>query len=141
MRDITDIVIHCSATAPSKDIGVKEIDAMHKARGWSGIGYHAVIRRNGQIETGRPLEKVGAHVKGHNTNSIGICMVGGVMEDGKTPDFNYTRAQLISAEALLNSYAREFPNAERCGHRDFPEVHKACPCFDVGEYFGRPVIG
>lgn len=136
-REITHIVIHCSATAPGSDIGAMEIDRMHKARGWSMIGYHSVIKRNGQIETGRPIEKAGAHVKGHNAHSIGICLVGGVKEDGKTPEFNYTRAQMVSLEALHNSYMHEYPKAESCGHRDFPGVNKACPCFDVAAYLGK----
>lgn len=76
MRKINKIVIHCSDSCDSLDIGRREIDEWHKARGWSGIGYHFLVRRNGTIEIGRPEETIGAHVKGHNRNSIGICWIG-----------------------------------------------------------------
>jgi len=140
MRRIDDIVVHCSATPVGMDIGRYEIDTMHKAKGWHGIGYHAVIRRNGQLEDGRPLADVGAHVKGHNEHSIGICMVGGVDDDNK-PDFNYTRAQLATLDGLLASLLDEFPDASVKGHRDYADVHKACPCFNVGAWYGKAVIG
>ena len=76
-RKIDKIIVHCSATKPSHDIDVKEVDKWHKKRGWSGIGYHFFIKRGGQIEIGRSLEKQGAHTKGHNKSSIGICYAGG----------------------------------------------------------------
>src|SRR5690606_114532 len=81
-RFINLLVIHCAATTPLMDIGAKEIDVWHKQRGWSKIGYHFVIRRNGVIEKGRDISEVGAHVEGYNKNSIGICMVGGI-DSGK----------------------------------------------------------
>jgi hypothetical protein len=78
MRDIDQLVVHCAATRPDQDIGVAEIDAEHRAQGWDCIGYHYVIRRSGILEKGRPDSQVGAHVKGHNAFSLGICLVGGV---------------------------------------------------------------
>ena len=69
-RKINKIIIHCSATPPSMDVDANTVDEWHKQRGWSGIGYHFFVKRDGQIELGRPLEKSGAHTKGHNKNSI-----------------------------------------------------------------------
>lgn len=81
MRTIKKIVVHCTATDDSLDIGFKEINEMHRLRGWlspSGIscGYHFIIRRNGVVEAGRPVNEIGAHVEGHNKDSIGISWVG-----------------------------------------------------------------
>ena len=76
MRKIKEIIYHHSQTPSSMDIGFKEIDQWHKSRGWSGCGYHYIIRRDGSLEFGRKEEKIGAHVAGHNSYSIGICMVG-----------------------------------------------------------------
>ena len=76
------IIVHCSATSPSSDIGADEIDDMHLRRGWSGIGYHQVIRRDGEIEFGRHFDESGAHVKGQNFRSVGVCLIGGVNENG-----------------------------------------------------------
>lgn len=127
------LVIHCSATPPSMDIGAKEIDKWHKGLGWAGIGYHFVIRRNGEVETGRPLEKPGAHVSGHNANSIGICLVGGV--DGKNrAENNYTPEQWLSLEKTIHALKARWPNAVIQGHRDFPNVKKDCPCFDAKQW-------
>lgn len=135
MRLIKNLVVHCAATGPDLDIGVKEIDEWHRARGWSGVGYHYVIRHDGTIERGRPLEKVGAHVKGHNTYSIGICLVGGADDTGK-PEANYTAAQYASLRLILDGLVRRFPDSNILGHCDFPGVAKACPSFDVNDWLG-----
>lgn len=128
------IVIHCSATPPSMDIGVQEIDRWHRQKGWQGCGYHYVIRRDGSIETGRPDDVIGAHVANHNHNSLGICMVGGVAEKDKvTPENNFTEAQFASAQALISRMRAKYPEAKVRGHRDFAK--KACPSFDVKHYF------
>lgn len=131
MRNIDNIVVHCAYTPPGMDVGAAEIDRWHKARGWSGIGYHFVIRRDGRVEKGRPLEKVGAHVAGHNAHSIGICLVGGKAREQDIPEDNYTAAQLAALRSLIEVLQARFPQADILGHRDFPNVHKACPCFDV----------
>ncbi len=127
MREINQIIVHCAATRPSIDIGATEIRQWHLARGWSDIGYHYVIKRSGYLETGRDLERSGAHAKGHNSHSIGVCMVGGVDERNK-PDANFTYAQYASLKTLLDDLTRKFPNAEIIGHRDLST--KACPSFD-----------
>lgn len=112
------------------DIGVKEIDRWHKQRGWSGIGYHYVIRRNGAIENGRPIEKIGAHVRGHNAYSIGICLVGG------KDIFDFSRSQMDKLEILLYGLLDKFPNAVLLGHRDLQPA-KACPRYDVEAWWNE----
>lgn len=135
MRPIKYIVIHASATPDDMDIGVEEIDKWHRNKGWRMIGYHDVIRRNGVIEKGRPIEMAGAHVRGKNAWSIGICLVGGVdVDDIALAEFNFTREQMQTLNGLLDSYKIEFPEAEILGHRSFLGVNKACPCFDVKSY-------
>jgi N-acetylmuramoyl-L-alanine amidase len=119
MRRKTDfIVVHCSASGPDSDIGVDEIDQWHKDRGWDGIGYHAVIRRSGEIEFGRHFDVAGSHVKGQNYRSVGLCLVGGVDERGE-PENNFTHDQFESLRALLDMLQRAYPNAAVLGHRFF----------------------
>ena len=74
------IVIHCSQTRPSQKIGAKDIDRWHRERGWTKIGYHKVVKRDGTIEDGRGLDEIGSHVREYNGNSIGVCIVGGAKE-------------------------------------------------------------
>ena len=128
------IVVHCSATAPKLTIGVTEIREWHQARGWKDIGYHIVIRRNGSIEFGRPLDNAGAHVYGHNYHSVGVCMIGGVNDDGE-PENNFTKEQFQSLRLAIDGLLSRYPGSKVLGHRDFPEVHKDCPCFNVREWF------
>jgi len=144
--DIKYIVIHCSATRATMDIGAKTIGHWHKERGWSRIGYHFVIRRDGSIELGRPLDMVGAHTKGHNRNSWGICLIGGVDTDNK-PENNFTDAQFTSLRILIEGLKARAPEAEVLGHRDLsPDANgdgviqkwewlKACPCFYAREWY------
>lgn len=129
MRQINQIIIHCSATPSDMDIGVEEIRDWHMGRGWSDVGYHFVIRRSGEIEVGRPIERAGAHARGHNAHSIGICMVGG----NNVTDFN-----IKQFNALYNFVIHlrgSYPDAQVLGHRDLEGVAKLCPCFDVGAFF------
>lgn len=137
MRPIDLIVVHCSATG-TDDIGAAEIRAWHTAppKKWSDIGYHYVIRRNGKMEHGRPEDQIGAHAQGFNDSSLGICLVGGVSADDKAKaEFNFTRAQMASLEALLAALVVRFPNATVLGHRDLKDVKKACPSFDVRSWW------
>ena len=85
MREINKIIVHCSATREGENYEVAEIRKWHLARGFSDIGYHFYIDLYGEIHKGRDISKIGAHCKGHNRNSIGICYCGGVEADGKTP--------------------------------------------------------
>lgn len=132
MRKITSVAIHCSATRPSMDIGAAEIAQWHKKQGWATIGYHYVIRRSGLVEKGRPDEMPGAHVAGHNANSIGICLVGGVNQDDfRKAEDNFTPAQMKSLATLCKSLSAAYPGAVFKGHRDYPGVKKACPSFNA----------
>jgi N-acetyl-anhydromuramyl-L-alanine amidase AmpD len=110
------------------DVDWKDIDRWHRQRGWLGIGYHFVIRRNGSVEKGRDIDAIGAHARGYNKNSIGICLVGGVDEDGD-PDDNFTYDQYRSLEVLCEKLIQKYPKAKIIGHNAV-NPHKACPCFD-----------
>jgi N-acetylmuramoyl-L-alanine amidase len=132
MRDIKKIIVHCSDTYSGMDVGVKEIDKWHKQRGWSGIGYHYIIRRNGDIEKGRDVERVGAHVRGHNYDSIGVCWVGG-RSDNNTPEDNRTEEQKKELKKLVSELKEKY-KAKVFGHHDFDDK-KACPCFNVKEEY------
>ena len=134
-RASTDfIVVHCSATQAKADIGAADIDRWHRGQGWQTIGYHYVIRRTGLIEEGREEDKIGSHVKNHNANSIGICMIGGVAADGKTPENNFTTEQFASLSSLVARLKTKYTNAVVQGHRDFPCVAKDCPSFSVKDW-------
>lgn len=138
IRRTTDfIVVHCSATKPSQDIGASEIRKWHvEDNGWSDIGYHQVIRRNGAIELGRPLHVSGAHAQGFNQHSVGVCLVGGV-DSSNNPVNNFTAKQFDSLEITLDYWKRIYSKAKVLGHRDLPGVTKACPCFDAIEWWEK----
>lgn len=129
MRQINEIIVHCTATAEGKAFRAVDIDRWHRERGWDCIGYHYVVDLDGKVELGRPEAKVGAHCKGHNANSIGVVYVGGLAKDGKTPKDTRTNAQIASLRSLLIALKRKYPNASIHGHRDF--AAKACPSFDA----------
>lgn len=144
-RAVQYIVIHCSATRPSMDVGAKEIDKWHRAQGWRMIGYHLVIRRDGSTETGRPLnedhllepEEVGAHVEGYNSISVGVCMIGGVSEhDVNVPENNFTDDQWQTLPRVIAAYQKQFPGAKVVGHRDL-NPNKACPSFNVAAWLNE----
>ena len=116
-----------------KDFSVEDIDRWHRQRGFNGIGYHFVIYRDGSIHAGRSKRQIGAHCKGHNTISIGICYIGGLSTNGKPKDTR-TAAQKASLRALVEQLQEEFPLATVHGHNEF--AAKACPCFDVQKEFG-----
>ena len=124
MRTINLIVIHCSATRADRDFTEDDLEVCHRRRGFNGTGYHFYIRKNGDIKTTREIERIGAHAKGHNQNSIGICYEGGLD-------------------------LRDYPGCRVCGHRDLsPDLNgngeiepeewiKACPCFEVKEFCSK----
>lgn len=138
-RKVGLIIIHCSDTYESMDIGATEIRKWHtEERGWSDIGYHFVITRSGVIENGRDIdhdgdifEEVGAHTYGYNKNSIGICLVGGKGQAGSAEN-NFTKEQFRALRNLILLIKTDYPNATVHGHREFAE--KACPSFDVQEW-------
>ena len=133
-RQIKDIIIHCSYTPESMDIGVKEIDRWHRERGWLGIGYHIVVTRGGIREEGRPIERVGAHVQGRNTNSIGICLIGGMNRSKTAPALNYNPEQFTTLRSLIDELLEEYPDAKVSGHNDW-DKKKTCPNFKANKWY------
>ncbi|CAA0253986.1 N-acetylmuramoyl-L-alanine amidase [Tenacibaculum maritimum] len=146
MRRIKHIVVHCSATVEGRSFTAKDIDRWHKQRGWLGNGYHYVIGLDGTVEKGRPDWKIGAHVKGHNRNSIGVVYIGG-LDKNFTPKDTRTQAQKEALCYLLKKLRSNYPEALIVGHRDFSkdlngngviepfEFSKSCPCFDAKEEY------
>lgn len=130
MRVINKIIIHCAATQPKMDIGAREIRQWHLERGWSDIGYHYVIRKDGTVETGRPIWKVGSHCLNQNTGSIGICYVGGW--EGKD---DRTDKQKEALKTLITKIENNYGKLEICGHNEFST--KTCPNFNVKEEYGN----
>lgn len=121
---IKELVVHCTATPDDKDFRAKDIDKWHKAQGWNGIGYHYVICRDGTIEAGRPVEKIGAHVYGFNRFRLGIVWVG---IDEPTPTQYLTLVHLIAC--LCTKYKLYEDNVK--GHNEFPSQSKTCPNLDM----------
>ena len=128
-RIIKEIIVHCSATPEGKDFTVLDIKKWHLERGFSDIGYHYVIYRDGSINKGRDESKIGAHCTGHNSYSIGVCYVGGVAKDGKTAKDTRTDAQKKSLLSLLRNLKMKYPQASIHSHKDY--ARKACPSFDA----------
>ena len=135
MEEIKYIVIHASATKPSMDIGADEIRRWHLQKGWFDIGYHYVIRRDGLVEKGRDDDRPGAHVRGVNQCSLGICLIGGISERNGDAENNYTEEQMATLERLVVCLKVKHKKSLVVGHRDFPGVKKACPCFDAIEWY------
>jgi LysM repeat protein len=134
---IDTIVLHYSATYADQNLTVKDIDKMHRARGWLGVGYHYVIRRDGVVEQGRPENVVGAHVGGQNTGKLGICCIGGLDRatgPNKGVD-NRTPAQIESQIRLIKSLLKKYPGARVVGHRDLAPTQ--CPGFDVRSWWAK----
>lgn len=131
MRNIDKLIVHCTATPEFKDFDVEDVRSWHvKGNGWSDIGYHYLIKLDGTVEEGRPIERSGAHVAGHNKNSIGIAYVGGM--DKNMDEWIDTRTveQKDSLFNLLMDLKYEYPDSIVYGHNDFTDK-KVCPCFDA----------
>lgn len=134
MRLINEIVVHCTATPDGREFSVAQIDAMHRQRGFDGIGYHYLIGLDGTVREGRPVERAGAHVAGRNANTIGISYVGGIDRAGKPKDTR-TAAQKRALLSLITELCERFPSIMRVsGHREY--ANKACPCFDARAEYG-----
>lgn len=129
MRRITLIVVHCSATRRDRPFTVTALIRCHQER-FGYTGYHYYITRDGHTYQTRHLQLVGAHARGHNAHSIGVCYEGGLNPDGRPADTR-TAAQRRSLLRLLTQLRRQFPEARITGHRDLPNVSKACPCFNA----------
>lgn len=130
-RHINLLVIHCADTYKRMLVGAKEITRWHLDRGWSDCGYHFIINRFGTVETGRNLDRIGAHVKGHNTGSIGICLVGGRSDNDK-PEDNFTAEQKKTLAALIINLQIEYPDVDIKGHNQLSK--KSCPNFNVKDF-------
>ena len=133
MRPLDKIILHCSATREGQHITVETMRQWHLKRGWKDIGYHYVIYIDGSVHKGRPIEQVGAHTKGQNTGSIGICYVGGVEKDGKTPKDTLNELQETAMVNLIKALREEYGDMTLHGHNEY--AAKACPSFKVYEKF------
>lgn len=128
MREIKEILVHCSATKEGKNYTVNDITRWHKERGFASIGYHWVVYIDGSVHQGRAESIMGAHCTGHNANSIGVCYIGGLDALGKPKDTR-TEAQTKSLLELLKRLKADYPNAKIYPHYKY--ANKACPCFDA----------
>ena len=133
-RVINEIIVHCTATKEGVNYTVAQVRQMHLQRKFSDIGYHFLIYIDGTVHTGRPLDKAGAHCKGHNPHSIGVCYVGGLDRNGKAKDTR-TDAQKTALLSLLKRLKKQYPKATIHGHREF--AVKDCPCFDAKSEYKR----
>lgn len=137
MRPIKLIVIHCSATREDREFTEYDLDICHRRRGFNGTGYHFYIRKNGDIKSTRPLERIGAHTRGFNRHSIGICYEGGLDENGYPADTR-TQAQRFTLLDLLTILRHQYPKAQILGHYQLSaSIHKACPCFDCRKEYAE----
>ena len=146
MRIINLIVVHCTATQGNRTLSPEALDLMHRHRGFHGTGYHYYIRKDGTVHLTRPVERIGAHVKGFNANSIGICYEGGLDCRGRPADTR-TPEQRAALRLLIHQLLEVFSGCRVCGHRDLSpdrngngeiepeEWMKACPCFDAEQEF------
>lgn len=147
MRDIDTVFVHCTATKPewmqtrSTEDKVGEIDHWHKQLGWNGFGYHWLIDRDGKIAKGRDEQTHGAHVRGHNDNSIGVVLVGGFgSEADDLFEDHYTEEQRGALIALLREISDRHDIEAICGHNEV--AAKACPGFNVSEFLSEnPIEG
>ena len=121
-KKISLLVVHCSDTENNLNFTATDIHKMHLGFGWDGIGYHKIINRSGKVENGRPEYWVGAHVKGKNSISLGVCLIG---------RRKFTKKQFISLERVLRKWKLVYPKAKIVGHRDTGNTSKTCPNFDV----------
>lgn len=138
-RPINKIIVHCSATPEGKDFTVDDIRSWHKQKGWSDIGYHYVVYRDGSVHVGRDVNRQGAHCADNNGNvgSIGVCYIGGCARDGKTAKDTRTDAQKTALLNLLTDLKKLYPQAVILGHRDLDKHGKMCPSFDAKKEYSR----
>ena len=135
-REVTLLVVHCSATRCDRHFSVEALRRSHLARGFADIGYHFYITRDGEVHICRPVHQIGAHATGWNDKSIGICYEGGLDADGRPADTR-TPEQTEQFILLLMRMVKIFPGVRIRGHRDMPgSIPKACPCFDAEGVFG-----
>lgn len=130
-KNIKLLVVHCSDTEDTQTLNVDDIHKMHLKNGWDGIGYHKIITRSGKVKNGRPEYWIGAHVKGKNKISLGVCLIG---------RNKFTTRQFLSLERVLRKWRSLYPHAKIVGHRDATDTHKTCPNFDVKVWVKEKMI-
>lgn len=134
-RPIRYIVVHCDYTKPSMNTDIDFVRKIHvDDNGWRDVGYNYFIRRDGTVQEGRSLKLNGAHTLGRNTDSIGICIAGGMSKDGK-PEDNVTPEQMMAVFKLFKEAKEIYPNIQLSGHNQWNK--KPCPCFDVRDYAAK----
>ena len=133
MRKITTLILHCTATKDDHDVTIEDIRVWHIARGWKREGYHFLVRLDGTIERGRPIDMIGAHAKGHNRHSIGIAYAGGIDKYGNAVN-TMSKDQTDAIFVLIDSLAVVLGQLELIGHNDVTDM-KTCPNFDVAEWW------
>ena len=120
---IKEIIIHCSDTPDGRPDTAADIHRWHKEKGWDGIGYHYVICVDGKLEHGRPEYWTGAHAKGHNVNTLGVCLIG----RGEFSD-----KQWLVLDTVIHQLLAKYPTAQVLGHNEISR--KSCPGFDVQKW-------
>lgn len=133
MRKINTIILHCSATPEGKNYKMKDIDLWHRQRGFTSVGYHFVVDLDGTIEKGRDIEKIGAHCLNHNSNSIGICYVGGCDKEMNAKDTR-TQAQKDALLDLVFSLMQQYHLSLNQVHCHNEYAKKACPSFTIDSF-------
>jgi len=140
VRQINGIIIHCAATHPDWREGqstaakVAEVRRWHvDQNGWSDLGYHFMIDRDGTVADGRPVHRSGAHVLGHNADTIGVCLFGG-HGSAVTDAFedHFTPAQDVALQELIDTLVGQYGDLHISGHNEY--AAKACPGFRVGDW-------
>ena len=122
IKNISLLVVHCSDTPDKNNLSAIDIHEMHLGFGWDGIGYHQIICRDGKIENGRPTYWIGAHTRGKNQESLGVCLIG---------SSNFTQKQFLSLEKVLIKWKKMYPLAIIKGHSQAIVTEKTCPNFNV----------
>ena len=150
-REITEVVVHWTETYTNKNIGAEEINSLHRGLGYAGIGYHYIIRRDGSLQRGRPLNRQGEHAEpNHDEFSIGIAFVGGFNCASGTPNpetflssQSLTRAQMSTFDLFCAAFYKRFPGGQILGHNDI-NITEIDPGFDVIDYvedrFGKKSV-
>lgn len=135
MREITEIIVHSTATPNGMRATARDIDRWHRQRGYDEIGYHFVVLHDGIIQAGRAVATIGAHCKGHNEHTIGIAYVGGLNSSKQSSDTR-TQSQKLSLTALIKSLISQYPTIRKVsGHRDY--CNTACPSFDAHAEYNK----
>ena len=136
-RELTDtIVIHCSATPATMDIGVDKIREWHvDDNKWDDVGYHHIITRDGTLEPARPEEMQGAHAPAANYRSVAICMIGGSNSNGDWED-NFLDPQWVTLKALLLNLIEKYEIKKIIGHYQVDDK-KECPSFKVPDWLEK----